>query len=156
MTTCPPNLRLELGDLVNNPTNRAPIALYLDCSGSMAGEPMTELNAGVRAFVRQVSAHKIARASAELCVVTFADQPLLQTDFRTVESLGGLAPFVAGGLTDLGGGVVLALDQMAARTVKYQQTAVQFYKPWLVVMTDGVPTTPRRLRGAASWKRRGS
>jgi uncharacterized protein YegL len=145
----PPDLRVRLEELVHNPINCAPIALGLDCSGSMAGDPIAELNAGVRAFVRQVSAHKIAKASAELCVVTFADQPLLMADFQSLEPLSGMAPLVAAGLTDLGGGVSLALDRLTAPTAEYQWAAVQFYKPCLVVMTDGVPTTDRHPEAAA-------
>ena len=37
-------------DLLLNPTNRVPIALCLDASGSMSGQPMQELNQGVRLF----------------------------------------------------------------------------------------------------------
>ena len=39
---------LRMEDLVNNPTARVPVCLCLDVSGSMDGEPIRELNDGVR------------------------------------------------------------------------------------------------------------
>ena len=41
---------LRIEDLVNNPTARVPVCLCLDVSGSMDGEPIRELNDGVRMF----------------------------------------------------------------------------------------------------------
>ena len=37
-------------DIVGNPEPRCPCLLLLDVSGSMSGEPITELNEGLKAF----------------------------------------------------------------------------------------------------------
>ena len=56
-------------DLLLNPTNRVPIALCLDASGSMSGQNIQELNEGVRLFFEALQADPIARASAEVAII---------------------------------------------------------------------------------------
>ena len=41
---------LRRKDLVENPTARVPVCLCLDVSGSMSGDPINELNRGVKQF----------------------------------------------------------------------------------------------------------
>ena len=47
------NLLVRLEDLINNPTARVPVCLCLDTSGSMDGQPINELNEGVRYILRK-------------------------------------------------------------------------------------------------------
>ena len=47
------NNLLRREDLVNNPTARVPVCLCLDISGSMDGDPIDELNKGVRLLDRK-------------------------------------------------------------------------------------------------------
>ena len=69
-------------DLLLNPTNRVPIVLCLDASGSMSGTPMQELNEGVRLFFEALQADPIAKASAEVAIVAFSDQAQAVIDFQ--------------------------------------------------------------------------
>lgn len=41
---------------VMNPAPRCPVVLLLDASGSMSGQPINELNAAVRQFIRETKA----------------------------------------------------------------------------------------------------
>ena len=41
----------------------------------------------------------------------------------------------------IGGGVSLALDRLETRKLEYQKAGVDYFQPWLVLMTDGQPTT---------------
>jgi uncharacterized protein YegL len=43
-----------LPEFVENPENRCPVLLLLDTSGSMAGEPIQELNRGIAAFKEDI------------------------------------------------------------------------------------------------------
>ena len=52
---------LEIDDLLDNPTPRVPVSLCLDCSGSMSGAPIAELNEGVRTFYEALNSDEIAR-----------------------------------------------------------------------------------------------
>ena len=58
---------VEMEDLYDNPTPRVPVALCLDCSGSMYGAPIAELNEGVKTFYHAIDEDEIARFSAEIC-----------------------------------------------------------------------------------------
>ena len=51
---------LRMEDLVNNPTARVPVCLCLDVSGSMNGEPIHELNEGVRMFYNAIQEDETA------------------------------------------------------------------------------------------------
>lgn len=129
-------------DLLLNPTNRVPIALCLDASGSMAGSPMDELNDGVRLFFEALQADPIARASAEVAIISFSDEANTVLDFQGLERIAQPPEMTStGGLTALGEGANLALDRLETRKQEYQKAGVDYFQPWLVLMTDGLPTT---------------
>lgn len=75
---------VEMEDLYDNPTPRVPVALCLDCSGSMYGAPIAELNEGVKTFYHAIDEDEIARFSAEICVVTFGPAQLA-ADYATLD-----------------------------------------------------------------------
>ena len=82
------NLMLaSLRDLVDNPTPRVPVALCLDVSGSMVGEPIAELNAGVQQYLAEMKSDDLTLYSSETAVVTFADQAVCAADFNTADHL---------------------------------------------------------------------
>lgn len=133
------DLVLRREDLVSNPTARVPVCLCLDTSGSMEGAPITELQEGVRLFFDSIRADEVARFAAEIAVVTFADNARRLLDFAAIDrqTVPGLA---ASGSTPMGAGVNLALDLLDARKREYSAAGVDYYQPWLVLMTDGQPT----------------
>ena len=134
-------------DLLLNPTNRVPIALCLDASGSMNGQPMQELNEGVRLFFEALQADPIARASAEVAIISFSDQAQTAIDFQGLDRVAAPPEMTStGGSTNLGGGVNLALDRLDTRKQEYQKAGVDYFQPWLVLMTDGQPTTQEHVQ----------
>lgn len=143
-------------DLITNPSPRVPICLCLDTSASMAGDPILELNAGVQLFFDAVRTDEVARHSAEIAVVTFGDRAARLLDFASIERQE--APTLsAGGSTPMGSGVNLALDLLEGRKREYSGAGVDYYQPWLVLMTDGQPTddvTPATARTVALLERR--
>jgi len=142
-------MKIRIEELMLNPTNRVPIALCLDASGSMSGEPMRELNEGVRLFFDAIHADPIAKASAEVAIIVFSDEADVVLDFQ---GLGGVShpPEIhcTGGTTNLGAGVNLALDRLEERKQQYKAAGVDYFQPWLVLMTDGQPTTSEHLQAA--------
>ena len=141
---------LRMEDLINNPTARVPVCLCLDVSASMKGEPIRELNEGVRGFYRAIREDETAFHAAEICVVTFGG--------RGAECLSGFsglsiqpnAPVLeASGRTPMGEAVHLGLDLLEQRKQEYKSRGVDYYQPWLVLMTDGAPNgDPDELRRA--------
>ena len=76
---------LRQEDLVENPTARVPICLVLDVSASMDGQPIRELNDGVRLFFDAIRADDVAQYAAEICIVTFGDTVTKKLDFMSVD-----------------------------------------------------------------------
>lgn len=133
------DFRIGVEELINNPSNRVPVVLCLDASGSMTGEPMRELNEGIRLFINSVKEDPIASSSVELCVVTFSDDARLVADFRELANVQFDQLASTGGMTNLGAGVNMALDQLEQRKAQYKKVGVEYYQPWMVLMTDGCP-----------------
>ena len=158
---------LRLQDLVNNPTTRVPVCLCLDTSGSMSrvvgGETqktgqqvykdgqmwnvvtggvsaIEELTEGIRAFYQALCSDEVAQYAAEVCIVTFGGAaPQLIRDFATIDRQPEPPWLTADGDTPMGEAVNLALDCLEKRKREYQERGVDYYQPWLVLMTDGAP-----------------
>lgn len=130
---------LRQEDLVDNPTARVPICLVLDVSGSMSGTPINELNSGVRLFFDAIKADEVAQYAAEICIVTFGSTVEKMLDFMSVERQT-VPTLVTSGSTPMGEGVAMGLDLLEARKEDYKRAGVDYYQPWMVVMTDGAPT----------------
>ncbi len=155
---------LRIEDLVNNPTPRVPICLCLDTSGSMGaivegktvytGKTIYEdgktwnvvtggisrikkLQDGIDEFYQSIRDDEVAACAAEICVVTFNSEAQCVMDFANIDRQGNLPRLRAKGDTAMGEGVNLALDLLEKRKQEYKEKGVDYYQPWLVLMTDG-------------------
>ena len=133
------NLLLRLEDLVNNPTARVPVCLCLDTSGSMDGQPIEELNEGVHLFYEAIKEDETALYSAEISIVTFGGNAECIKDFSSLEIQPEAPKLSAYGMTPMGEAVNMALDLLEKRKEEYKDKGVDYYQPWLVLMTDGEP-----------------
>jgi len=140
------SIKMNENELYDNPTIRIPICLVLDTSNSMnfseTGKeiPIDELNKGVKAFFENIKNDEIARYSAEISVVTFGKDGVQKVlDFKSIEKQN-IPNLNADGLTPMSEGVTLALDLLNERKEKYSNVGIDYYQPWLVLMTDGMPT----------------
>lgn len=106
---------------------------------------MDELNTGFQRFISDILADPMAKLAADVAVMTFA---------RTVETIKEFGPIRESDTdlkittsheneTLLGEAVELALAELDNRKQTYRQHGVEYYQPWLVIMTDGVPTSTR-------------
>lgn len=128
-------------DFVSNPTARVPVCLCLDISGSMAGDPIKELNSGVKLFYDSIQEDDMARFSAEICIVTFGGDNVAECirDFSTLSENEEPPVLYAIGRTPLGEAVNMALDLLDNRKKDFKSSGIDYYQPWLVLMTDGAP-----------------
>jgi len=130
---------LRQQDLVSNPTTRLPVCLCLDVSYSMSGNPIRELQKGVEYFFEAIKSDEIARYSVELSIVVFQSDATTILDFANIDRQR-TPSLTANGLTAMGEGVNLALDILEQRKKEYSNKGVDYYQPWMVLMTDGYPT----------------
>jgi len=129
-------------------SQRTPCVLVLDASGSM-DEPsgsgstrIAELNNGVAILKQELMSDSTARARVELCIVCVggpAGTADLLMDWTDVT--GFMPPNIsAGGLTELGAGMLIALDQVEQRKQYYKSNGFDYTRPWIIVISDGEPT----------------
>lgn len=125
-----------------NSKQRTPCVLVLDCSGSMTGSPIKELNAGLKEFKKALTEDHVALTSVSVCVISVggphSSADLMMDfvdaiDFEPVE-------LQADGATPLGAGVILALDKIEEFKQEAKLHDNKYTRPWLFVMSDGEPT----------------
>lgn len=139
------NFILRKEDLVNNPTARVPVCLCLDISGSMDGDPIDELNKGVRLFYDAINEDEVAAYSAEISIVTFGGTKAeCLADFASLQLQPKPPVLSAYGMTPMGEAVNLGLDLLEKRKDEYKDAGVDYFQPWLVLMTDGQPNGDNR------------
>ena len=126
-------------DLAENPTARIPICLVLDTSGSMDGAPIEELNKGVRLFMEAILEDEMTRFSADISIVTFGQIVEEELKFGSIEEQE-TPTFYAGGLTPMGEAMLASVELLDNRKKEYQKAGVDYFQPWLVIMSDGAPT----------------
>ena len=102
----------------------------------MMGDPIRELNEGVKTFYQAINDDEIARFSAEICIVTFGPVSL-EADFATLDTRPQPPILSASGNTPMGEAVELAINSLERRKTAYKASGVDYYQPWLVLMTDG-------------------
>jgi uncharacterized protein YegL len=123
----------------NNPEPRCPCALVLDVSGSMSGDAIAQLSDGVHSLLGELSSDPLASRRVELSIVTFGNEVRLVSDFASPRHLI-VPPLVAGGGTPMGEAVVKAASMLEARKQEYKNEGLQYFRPWMFLITDGEPT----------------
>jgi len=156
------NLRIKMDSLIDNPTARIPIVLCLDCSPSMSGVeeygaspntigvPIYELNEGVQMFFNALKEDEIAKYSAEVSVVAFSEvsTQILKFDYIGNVRTPILKLDMERGGTSIGTAVKKSLKILENRKEEYKRKGVDYYQPWLVLMTDGGPTDNSHVSAA--------
>ena len=139
---------LDAVSFVDNPEPRCPCVLLLDTSRSMAGAPIQQLYAGLRAFSEELAADPMAAKRVEIALVTFGPVTVRQ-DFVPIDQLSP-GPMVADNDTPLGAAILKGLDLIQSRKQQYQANGIAYYRPL------GVPHHRRRThrRLAESSQRR--
>jgi uncharacterized protein YegL len=125
--------------LASNPEPRCPCVLVLDTSGSMEGEAIRQLNEGVQCLVDELSKDGLASKRVELAIICFGTSVQLACDFTPPTAMHPPV-FEAEGPTPMGEAVVRACAAIESRKEDYRQAGIQYYRPWIFLITDGEPT----------------
>lgn len=127
-------------DLMTNNGPRCPVVLVLDASGSMGGAPIQSLSGGLDALVREINKDELARDRVEVSIVVFGpDGVTPATPFVTMDNIV-LPELVASGLTPMGEAVMTGVTAIRDRKKVLKEQGVKYYKPWLMVISDGLAT----------------
>lgn len=146
--------QLDQVEFEQNPEPRCPVTLLLDTSGSMVGKPIAELNAGLKEFEQALKNDPLAALRVEIAVITFGG------DVKALDVSGGgkktigfdanqafvtadrfQAPTLdAHGETPMGEAVQRAMTLIQERKDIYRQASLDYFRPWVFLITDGRPT----------------
>jgi len=122
----------------DNPEPRCPCVLLLDTSGSMAGKPLNELNEGLKIFKKELLNDALATKRVEVAVVTFGPVSL-HSDFQTAKDFYPRELNTTGD-TPLGEAIEMGIELVNKRKKLYKENGIAYYKPWIILITDGSPT----------------
>ena len=120
--------------------------LVLDTSGSMnASGAIKELNDGLVAFKNDTMQDPVTRDRLEVAIVSFnskvdvVQQPDILPNIQ-------IPTLQASGQTQLVAAIEKAQEIIDTRKQYYKSQGIPYYRPWIVVMTDGDPF-PEGLAG---------
>lgn len=132
---------LKLEDAVEfaeNPEPRCPCVLLLDTSGSMHNEPINALNEGLKTFRDELNRDNLAKKRVEVAIITFNNDVDVVQDFVTADQFEPPS-LSAQGLTCMGSAILQGLEMIEARKAQYRSNGVNYYRPWVFLITDGEP-----------------
>ena len=147
---------MDLIEFMDNPEPRCPVVLLLDTAQTMAGQPIAELNAGLHAFDQALKSDSVASLRVELALISFGERAQVwetQRDDVPPDAAPAHRAFVtaaafrpptlkAGGPSRIGDAVALGLRLLRERRAIYQQNGVDYFKPWLLLISSGQPSDP--------------
>lgn len=143
---------LEHVEFATNPEPRCPVILLLDTSASMSGQPIAELNEGLHVMEDALKTDTLASLRVEIAVITFGEtvqaldvigngSPIgfdASQAFVTVEHF--VPPTLhASGLTPMGEALRRGLALLQERKHIYNQNSLDYFRPWMFLITDGAP-----------------
>jgi uncharacterized protein YegL len=122
----------------DNPQPRCACVLLLDTSSSMGGLPIIQLNEGIKVFKDELLADSLAAKRVEIAIVTFGPVTI-ESDFQSVSNFYPQQLKADGG-TPMGEAIEKGVEMITHRKQEYKSHGIQYFKPWIILITDGAPT----------------
>ncbi len=121
-------------------------ALVLDTSTSMMGRPIDELNRGLQEFGKALQEDPLALGRVEIIIISFNSTVSTEMTFKPASEYQPME-LGAGGLTALNEAIDTALDALEERKKVYRDNGIDYYRPWLFVLTDGKASDDEKEEG---------
>lgn len=130
---------IDMLEIANPQHPKVALVLLLDTSGSMSGTKINQLNEAMVVLKQDLSSDDLARKRVEIAVVTFGERILIKNNFTSVEDFNPIQ-LKTSGSTPMGDAINTALDLIEQRKKEYKSNGIDYYRPWIFLITDGEPT----------------
>ena len=126
---------------------KQPLLFLVDVSGSMT-QRITRLVSGLQLLKDEILKDDVAKRRIEVAVMAFGGSNdesgvRLVQDFVPVENLDVdyiSRLLIPGGSTPMGYALLKAVDVVEGRKQQYKSQGINYYRPWIWLITDGYPT----------------
>ncbi|MEA5517581.1 vWA domain-containing protein [Limnoraphis robusta] len=135
-------------EYAETPDPRCPVVLLLDTSGSMYGQPINQLNQGLVTFQQELSKDSFAARRVQVAIVTFDSYVKVVQDFVDFNQFNP-PHLTATGSTAMGEGIETAINLIESHKQLLKANAIDYYRPWLLMITDGGPNPDSNWQNAA-------
>ena len=139
-------------DLIYNPSSRIPVCICIDTSGSMKWYDDTDssridrVREGIKKLFDEILKDETASISAEVCIVGFNAEPYIIRHFSLINDVNEKLEIYSSGKGDIGVGVLEGLKLLEERKNTYKKNGIDYYQPWLIIMTDGHSTGDQNVK----------
>ena len=128
-------------EFAENANERTPCILVLDCSGSMRGEPIKQLNTGLQALEKELKEDIDASSRVQLLVIKAYGKDDAEISADWIDAMNFKAPIMeASGLSPIGKAMELALHKIEEQKCLYDSCGITSKRPWIFLISDGEPT----------------
>ena len=127
-------------EAVQNYSRKCCVALVLDTSGSMAGEPISKLNQSIQDFLGEIWNDTMdIGQKLEIGVITFDSkvERICEPKFAEFICVPTLS---AGGDRRMVDGVREGINMVSQRKNWYKSTGQCYCRPWVIMISSSVPT----------------
>jgi uncharacterized protein YegL len=141
-------------EAVQNYAQKCCVALVLDTSSSMdassaMGRRIDQLNAGIQAFFDEIKADNANLGQKlEVGIVSFNSGVERVCEPKLVEFID-FQGLQTSGTTRMVDGVREGINMVRQRKTWYKQTGQNYYRPWVIMITDGEPDDDQKHQLAA-------
>ena len=139
------------GEEPENYEDRCLCVLCLDVSGSMGGAKIKQLNQGLQTFYNDIvgdpnnPADAVTSNRLEVSIVTFNSTVRCVQEPELLKNVA-MPTLTASGGTDLVGGIEKAIEKVNERKAWYKQTGLNYYRSYIVLMTDAEANANESIR----------
>jgi uncharacterized protein YegL len=143
-----PDIETQIAD---NTEQRTPCVLVLDCSSSMQDQGRIDaLNEGLKTFAAALQDDDVAMQRVMLKIITFGGHSQVTQVTNWLDAPYFDPPTLeANGNTPMGAAMDAARAELESIKQSLQDAGVSYTRPWIFLMTDGMPTEHNWAQAAA-------
>lgn len=137
------------GETPSNYEQKCLCVLCLDTSYSMAGAPINSLNQALQEFAQSLKGDGVAKNRIEVSIITFDSSVECIQEPSLINEMQ-MPTLQVRGTTKLVDGMRAAITKVEERKQYYRNQGVPYYRPFIVLMTDGEPDSSQDVDGLSN------